>query len=139
MIIYHQWNTKIYKKLRKILSGKLLTDQTVALAKFACNTRDSANNIFSNHQLIKAFSAMTTEQAKAYGASEGSINGIKYKLSHFSETLNNELLTEICPTIQAISNDYDSNFENLSNQLIGVVNTLLNPLSLFGPSDALSL
>jgi hypothetical protein len=27
MIIYHQWNTKIYKKLRKILSGKLLTDQ----------------------------------------------------------------------------------------------------------------
>lgn len=130
------------KKFIQEIAPGLTNSKALPFLKLTCDLKDSAISTLVNNNIIQSFIKITASQIESYGLPKDSFNDktvIAMQQYHAQalEFLNLPMVAAICEEITKIPNDYDSNFDNLHNNFMGVVNTLLDPVSLFGPSNGL--
>lgn len=121
------------------LAPVLTHSKILPVAKLACNLKDSALSTLATNKLIQTLTKITPDQLKDYDLDAQMVEAAQLFISQVQESIENEPAAQLCDVITSIENDYDANFENLHDSFMGVVNTVLDPMSLFGPSDAIAL
>lgn len=132
---YHTVKSFIQQTLTEF-NSTLAHSKFLPLAKFACNLKDLALHTLLTNSLISSVIKLSPEQAAGnYGINSDNIKDIQQYYNDSVLFLNHPPFKDLCPAVISIKNDYDQNFQNFADNLMGVVNTLLHPTDFFAQGN----